>query len=68
MATTFDSHKANERRGDTSNHVKVTCQHVMFTADEKCQPLRNLLYLDMDAQMLMNACKRVVRSNLNSIC
>ena len=44
MATAFDLRLANERRGDTPNYVKVTSRHVMFTADEKCQPLRNLLY------------------------
>ena len=46
MATTFDLRLTNERRGDTPNHVKVTCRHVMFTADEKCQPLRNSLYVN----------------------
>ena len=25
------------------NHVKVTCRHAMFIADDKCQPLPNLL-------------------------
>ena len=43
METKFDL--ANERRGDTPNHLEVTCRHVMFTADKKCQPLRNLLHM-----------------------
>ena len=46
VATAFDLRLADERRGDTPDHVKVTCRHVMFTANEKCQPLRNLLYID----------------------
>ena len=25
---------------NTPNHMKVMCQHVMFTTHEKCQPLR----------------------------
>ena len=44
VATAFDWHWANERECDIPNHVQVMCRHVMFTADEKCQPLRNLLY------------------------
>ena len=47
---------ANERRGDTPNHVKVTCRHVMFTADEKCQPLRNLLYPNQAFALVYGHC------------
>ena len=28
---------------NTPNHMKVMCQHFMFTTHEKCQPLTNLL-------------------------
>ena len=48
MAAMFDLCQANERRGDTPSHVNVTCQHVMFTAHEKCEPLRNLLYMKVN--------------------
>ena len=68
MTTTFDLHLANERRGDTPNHVKVTCRHVMFTADEKCQPLRNLLYVTPHFLCnWLNTVRTLTQSNLRSI-